>query len=158
MRIKYTLYRVCPRCPVPPYGPPKWWEWMPNDCLSEAGHLYGPVGARAGTGSEAFNSKWPFGSLRCLCGSLPRSRRGPAAMDRGGVCGPGSLGYDPNEHTHRPRASPGLMKPPIKPIHVREASWRARRQRSFTNIARLARASHGPNGPAQLDLSSPDTH
>ena len=75
-----------------------------------------------------------------------------------GLCGPGSLGYDPNEHTHRPRASPGLMKPPIKPIHVREASLRARRQRSFTNIARLARASHGPNGPAQLDLSSPDTH
>ena len=63
-----------------------------------------------------------LGASDASVGACPAAAEGPRLWTEGGVCGPGSLGYDPNEHTHRPRASPGLMNPPIKPTHVREAS------------------------------------
>ena len=68
---------------------------MPNDCLSEAGHLYGPVGARAGPGSEGFNSKWPFGASEASVGAYPAATEGPRLWTEGGYVAQGRLDKTP---------------------------------------------------------------
>ena len=100
----------------------------------------------------------PFGASEASVGAVPAATEGPRLWTEGGYVAQGRLDKtsmntptDPGHHqgpgTH---LSSPFMFEKLRCVHAR--------QRSFTNIARLARASHGLNGPAQLDLSSPDTH